>query len=272
MSTENQTPTGAPPAGTGNQPPVKDAATLQAEIDALRAQVEEKQQAAEFWQKKASAAPAAAPTKPAASEEDDLDVLDAIASKGARGFDEIANKRGFIRKDEVEKLIDAKASNIAREQQLLKQYPDLGKKDSDFFKATAQYYGEGDSGVGRSGDRPRPGSPGRLPWERTGHGDSGADADLRSGAWPFGPPQRSEVAVCRGRLPASNSGAENMLKDFILWLFSDPQGHFALACIALTVCALAWLGLTLAGNTPAALEAKGAAGAFAVVVMTKLRS
>ena len=63
-----------------------------------------------------------------------------------------------------------------------------------------------------------------------------------------------------------------MLKDFILWLFSDPQGHFALACIALTVCALAWLGLTLAGNTPAALEAKGAAGAFAVVVMTKLRS
>ena len=141
MSTENQNPNGASPAGTGTEPPVKDAATLQAEINALRAQVEEKQQAAEFWKKKADAAPAP-PAKLAAAEEDDLDVLDAIASKGAKGFEEIASKRGFIRKDEVEKLIDAKANNIAREQQLLKQYPDLGKKDSDFFKVTAQHYGD----------------------------------------------------------------------------------------------------------------------------------
>lgn len=142
MSTENQNPNGAPPAGTGNQPPVKDAAALQAEISALRAQVEEKQQSAEYWKKKADATPAPAKKEPVPDESDDIDVLDAIASKGSKGFDEIASKRGFIRKDEVEKLIDAKASLINREQQLLKQYPDLSKKDSEFFKATAIHYGE----------------------------------------------------------------------------------------------------------------------------------
>lgn len=119
--------------------PVIDAAVdYQRQIDELKEQVAESQRTSEFWANKAKAgtpAPAVAP----AEEEDD--VLEAITTGGAKGFDALAQKRGFIRKSEVEALIDSKASALTKEQELISEFPDLKNKKSEFFKDTAVAYG-----------------------------------------------------------------------------------------------------------------------------------
>lgn len=112
-------------------------ADFQRQIDELKEQSAEHQRTAEFWAQKAKATPAAA----AAATDDDPDVLEAITTGGAKGFDALAKKRGFVQKGEVEELINTKASQLTKEQELIGRYPDLKAKGSDFFKATALHYG-----------------------------------------------------------------------------------------------------------------------------------
>jgi hypothetical protein len=119
--------------------PVVDAAAFQAQIDTLKEQVAESNRTAKFWADKAAAgksAPAAA-----AEPEDDTDVLEAITTGGAKGFDNLASKRGFVKLEQVEELINTRAQSLTKEQELIQRYPDLSKKTSDFFKATADQYG-----------------------------------------------------------------------------------------------------------------------------------
>lgn len=119
------------------EPTVDPAVDYQRQIDELKEQVAEGQRTAQYWADKAKAgAPAAA----APAEEED-DVLEAITTGGAKGFDALAQKRGFIRKDQVEALIDSKASALTKEQELMAEFPDLKNKKSDFFKDTAVAYG-----------------------------------------------------------------------------------------------------------------------------------
>lgn len=128
----------APPSAVATpQPAAVDTAAFQRQIDELKEQVAESNRTAQYWADKAKAS---APAKPAEAE-DDTDVLETITTKGAKGFDELASKRGFIRKDEVNELINQRASVLTREQELIGQYPDLKNKNSDFFKATALHYG-----------------------------------------------------------------------------------------------------------------------------------
>jgi hypothetical protein len=127
----------APPAAE----PAVDAAALQRQIDELKEQVAEGQRTAQYWADKAKAS-APQPRAAEVPEEDEPDVLEAITTKGAKGFDELASKRGFVRKDEVEALIANRAASLTKEQELLGRYPDLKKKDSEFFKATALHYGD----------------------------------------------------------------------------------------------------------------------------------
>jgi cell division septum initiation protein DivIVA len=115
---------------------------LQAQIAELREQVAESQRTAQFWADKAQTTPRPAPAPASAVEEEEPDVLEAITTGGAKGFDQLAAKRGFVRKSEVEALIDAKASTLTKEQALMDEYPDLKNKGSEFFKATAVNYGE----------------------------------------------------------------------------------------------------------------------------------
>jgi hypothetical protein len=132
----DQIESGAPDAGA---PTAED---LQAQIAELREQVAESQRTAQFWADKAQTAPRPAPAPAAAAEEEEPDVLEAITTGGAKGFDALAAKRGFVRKSEVEALIDAKASTLTKEQALINEYPDLNIKNSEFFKQTALNYGE----------------------------------------------------------------------------------------------------------------------------------
>ena len=137
------TPTETTVAAETAAPPAIDPAALQAQIDELKEQVAEQTRTAQFWADKARAASNGnghAPAAPAAEEEPD--VLEAITTGGAKGFDELAAKRGFVRKTEVERMIDAKANQVTREQQLMTEYPDLKNKNSEFFKGTAVRYGQ----------------------------------------------------------------------------------------------------------------------------------
>lgn len=121
------------------------AADLQQQIADLREQVAESNRTAQFWADKAKTSTAAAPAAPIGEEdeeEEEPDVLEAITTKGAKGFDQLASKRGFIRRDEVETLINAKATALTKEQALMDEYPDLKNRTSEFFKATAVNYGE----------------------------------------------------------------------------------------------------------------------------------
>lgn len=138
----SSTPAPAAPAAQPNAQPQTqpvDAAALQRQIDDLKAENAEVKQTAQYWAEKAKGGG----EKPAPkAEEPEEDILDTIATRGAKGFDELARKRGFIKREEVEELVDSKAAHLTKEQELLSTYPDLKKKDSAFFKATALSYGD----------------------------------------------------------------------------------------------------------------------------------
>lgn len=130
-------PVAADPAAAA--PPAADAAEFQRQIDELKEQVAEGQRTAQYWAEKAKTPAAAAK---AAEPEDDTDVLEAITTGGAKGFDALAKKRGFIQRDEVQHLIDTRAQALTKEQDLIGRFPDLKNKNSEFFRATALHYGD----------------------------------------------------------------------------------------------------------------------------------
>lgn len=133
----------AAPAAAAATPAAVDATALETQIAELKEQIAESNRTAEFWAdkaKKSSGTPA--PVKQVVEEEDDTDVLEAITTGGTKGFDALAKKRGFIKRDEVEALIDTRATSLTKEQELIGRYPDLKKPTSDFFKATAAHYGD----------------------------------------------------------------------------------------------------------------------------------
>jgi hypothetical protein len=126
------------PAPAAAAAAVDPAVDWQRQIDDLKEQVAEGQRTSQYWADKAkTGAPAAA----AAPAEEEDDVLEAITTGGAKGFDALAKKRGFIKTIEVEALIDSKASALTKEQELMSEFPDLKNKKSDFFKDTAVAYG-----------------------------------------------------------------------------------------------------------------------------------
>jgi hypothetical protein len=136
--TDPQAP--AAPATPAAAAPAVDTTDYQRQIDELKEQVAESQRTAQFWaQKAANGAPA--PAAPKTDDGDDDDVLEAITTGGAKGFDALAQKRGFVRRNEVEQLIETRATTLTKEQALLNEYPDLKSKNTEFFKATAINYG-----------------------------------------------------------------------------------------------------------------------------------
>ncbi len=113
---------------------------FQKQLDDLKSELEESKRATEFWHGKAKSSekPAAA----AVADEPEEDILEAITTKGAKGLDAILAKRGYVRAVDVDAKVNARAEALTKEQQLLEQYPDLKKKDSEFFKQAAMFYGE----------------------------------------------------------------------------------------------------------------------------------
>lgn len=144
MTQTTVTGTGAgtpPPPAT--PPPAFDAKAMQEQIDELKASLGEKDQAITYLTEKVNAKPAAPAKQEAQTEEDDdTDVLDLLTSKGSKGLEDLLAKRGFVKRDQAETIVNAKATELAKERELMEQYPDLGNKSSEFFKTTAGHYGE----------------------------------------------------------------------------------------------------------------------------------
>ena len=127
-------PAAAPPAATAD-----DLAAIRKELDTLKSRNQELERTAQFWFDKASKGgqPAEKKDDPPA---DDVDLLDVITTKGSKGLDEVLEKRGFVRADQVDSKIETRAQQLVRENALVEKYPDLKNHDSDFFKATAENY------------------------------------------------------------------------------------------------------------------------------------
>jgi len=137
------------PGSEDQAQPSVDVAALQKELDTLKSQAAEAQKATQFWYEKATAAGGGkgadkAADKPAESDEE-VDVLD-LAAKGGKEFDKYLNKwarkNGYVSRDEVESTVNTKAATLAKESELLENFPDLKDRKSEFFKATAEAYGE----------------------------------------------------------------------------------------------------------------------------------
>jgi hypothetical protein len=194
------TPEGtAPDAGAApGAPAALTPEDYQQQIDELKEQVAESQRTAQFWADKAQTTP---PPRPAPApapepEEEEPDVLEAITTGGAKGFDALAAKRGFVRKAEVEALIESKASTLTKEQALMDEYPDLKNKSSEFFKTTAVNYGE----------LVKQGTPGLVAMEMAARQTE--LAFLRAGKLkPDGAPNADEKEARRlARIAAQNGG------------------------------------------------------------------
>ncbi len=124
-------------AAAGEQAP---AGPTREEFEALQAQLADTTRAAEFWQEKAASTKAAPAPKPA--EEPEVDMLELLTTRGAKGFDEYMRAKGFVSREEVERTVNNKAAQLSKEQELSQKYPDLKNERSEFFKATAVHYGK----------------------------------------------------------------------------------------------------------------------------------
>ena len=143
-TTVNGRPAAAAPAAAAPTAAAPDVSALQKQIDDLKSELGETRRAAEFYEQRAREVPAPAAPAPAAKadDEEDVDVLEAITVRGAKGLDELLAKRGYVRGADVDKKVDARAASLLKEQELLGKYPDLKDKKSEFFRETAQAYGE----------------------------------------------------------------------------------------------------------------------------------
>lgn len=128
--------------GAGAPDPAAELAAIKAENATLKATAAEKEEAARYWheQAKGKTATAATAKETKTDEETDPDLLELITSKGVKGLDEVLAKRGFVRQEDVDGKINAKATIIAAENKLGAEYPDLKDTNSEFFKATAVHY------------------------------------------------------------------------------------------------------------------------------------
>lgn len=116
---------------------------MQAEIDRLRGESSEKDNAIRYWHEQAKGT-ASRPTTPKAEAvaEPEEDLLEVVSKRGAAGLKDVLKKQGFVSGDEVEQRIETRARAITTENELATKYPDLKDTKSEFFKETAKHYGE----------------------------------------------------------------------------------------------------------------------------------
>jgi hypothetical protein len=110
---------------------------LKAERDSLKALASEKEQAAQYWHEQAKGGKA--PAKKDESEEDKTDFLE-LAAKGPKAVKAWMEKEGFVAASEVDSRVNAKATQLAREASLTRDYPELADAKSPFFQETAKNY------------------------------------------------------------------------------------------------------------------------------------
>ena len=133
--TEQQVPPAeqAPPAAEPDR-----FAALEAKLTSMQEALNEQGNVAKFWYEKATASTKEVAPKETAT--DDEDILE-IMAKGGKAFEDMMTKRGYVKADDVDKKVNSRAAQLAKEAQLVKQYPDLEDPKSEFFVAVSAEYG-----------------------------------------------------------------------------------------------------------------------------------
>lgn len=140
-NSDQQQPTTAATTQVSGAEAAPDAKALQQEIERLKAESSEKDNAIRYWHEQAKGAAKSA-DKAAESAGDEEDLLDVVAKKGSAGLKEVLKKQGFVEASEVEQRIEQRARIIATENELAAKYPELKDSKSDFFKVTAGHYAD----------------------------------------------------------------------------------------------------------------------------------
>ena len=92
------------------QTPSPELTAMQQQINDLKEQVAESQNTARFWAERAKQ-PAPMTVSATPEPEDDTDVLEKITVDGVKGLDELAAKRGYIKRDEVRQIVQDERSS-----------------------------------------------------------------------------------------------------------------------------------------------------------------
>lgn len=121
-----------------------DAKALQAEIERLKTENAEKDRLAQYWHDEAKKKQTAAPDPKGgkSDEPEEIDPIEVLSKEGEKGLDKLLERRGFVRKEQVEQTVNQRAQIIATENDLATRYPELKDSKSDFFKETARHYRE----------------------------------------------------------------------------------------------------------------------------------
>jgi hypothetical protein len=122
--------------------PTEDVAAIKAQLTAAQEAAAENKRVADYWYEQRGMRAPEPVAAPEPEPEDDTDILDVLTTQGVKGFDALLAKRGFVRAADVDARVNSKAAQLTAEADLINQYPDLRKRDSAFFVATARHYGD----------------------------------------------------------------------------------------------------------------------------------
>lgn len=109
--------------------------------------VTEAEEATKVWYDRAEKATAAEPKPEKAEEADPLDVFDDETKTAVRSYVKQATS-DMVRSDEVDKRAQAIVRSTLTQDQLMRDYPELGDKSSEFFKNTTENYQQLDGVAG----------------------------------------------------------------------------------------------------------------------------
>ena len=116
---------------------------VQKELRAERARAKESDETARYWAEQArngGARPPAAAAPPAEDTLDDVDLVDIITTKGAKGLGEVMGRMGYVKRSEVAQDINASRAASNSEAAVLAKYPDLADNGSPMFERTAEIW------------------------------------------------------------------------------------------------------------------------------------
>jgi len=136
----------------------REAKALRRELRQARGRIGELEASERHWSEVARAGqrqehPPAEAGATGAPAEEEIDVIEALTSDGAKGLDRVLRKLGYARVEEIDQKIERTRGQITQDARLLGRFPELGDEKSEFFAATAKRYEQlkGNKGIRESG-------------------------------------------------------------------------------------------------------------------------
>ena len=141
----------APPAAAPEAKPDKPEEKEAPEIAQLRRELKDERKARKqaeegmrHWYDRAAGQRAPEPPKDEPGKEPEIDVVEALTTKGQKFLDEYIERKlaksGFAKSKDIDEKISSTRAEISREAQLYGKYPDLQDEESEFYQTTLEVY------------------------------------------------------------------------------------------------------------------------------------